>query len=153
MPLSPDYQAMFEQLASAEPMPPLWEMTPEQGREMYRAARPVITELAVGQIDNQIIQSSDAEIPIRIYYPDGEGPFGTLLYFHGGGWVIGDLDTGDAVCREMSTLANVVVVSVDYRMAPEAIYPAAVDDSYAALEWVEKKQSSAKRQWQNRRDG
>ena len=138
MPLSPEYQAMFEQLASAEPMPPLWEMTPEQGREMYRAARPVITELAVGQIENQIIQSSDAEIPIRIYYPDGEGPFGTLLYFHGGGWVIGDLDTGDAVCREMSTLANVVVVSVDYRMAPEAIYPAAVDDSYAALEWVGK---------------
>ena len=52
--------------------------------------------------------------------------------------MIGDLDTGDAVCREMSTLANVVVVSVDYRMAPEAIYPAAVDDSYAALEWVGK---------------
>ena len=138
MPLSPEYQAMFEQLASAEPMPPLWEMTPEQGREMYRAARPVITELPVGQIDNQIIKSYDSEIPIRIYYPDGEGPFGTLLYFHGGGWVIGDLDTGDAVCREMSTLANVVVVSVDYRMAPEAIYPAAVEDSYAALEWVGK---------------
>ena len=100
MPLSPEYQAMFEQLASAKTMPPLWKMTPEQGREMYRAVRPVITKLRVGQIDHQIIQSSGTEIPIRIYYPDGEGPFGTLLYFHGGGWVIGDLDTGDAVCRE-----------------------------------------------------
>ena len=136
MPLSHEYQSIFKQLASVKPAPRLWEMTPEQGRGMYRLVRPVIEGLPVGEVNNQIIQSSEAEIPIRIYYPEGQGPFGSLLYFHGGGWVIGDLDTGDAVCREISTLANVVVVSVDYRMAPEAVYPAAVKDAYAALEWV-----------------
>ena len=81
MPLSPEYQAMFEQLANAEPAPSLWEMTPEQGREMYRAVRPVIDELPIGRIDNQIIEDHGTKIPIRIYYPEAEGPFGTLLYF------------------------------------------------------------------------
>jgi acetyl esterase len=136
MPLSPEYQAMFEQLAAADPAPPLWEMTPEQGREMYHLARPVINELPVGDIINQNIPGPKGDIPVRIYFPKEAGTFGTLLYFHGGGWVIGGLDTCDAVCREISLLSNVTVVSVDYRMAPEAKYPAAVDDCYAALEWA-----------------
>ena len=84
MPLSPEYQAMLEQLARAKPALPLWEMTPEQGRAMYRLVRPVLKELPIGKIDNQIIHSPEAEIPIRIYYPEGEGPFGSLVYFHGG---------------------------------------------------------------------
>ncbi len=144
MPLSPEYQAMFEQLAAADPAPPLWEMTPEQGREMYRLARPVINELPIGNVVNQNIPGPKGEIPIRIYFPKEAGTFGTLLYFHGGGWVIGDLDTCDAVCREISVLSNVTVVSVDYRMAPEDIYPAAVDDCYAALEWVKENEDLLK---------
>ena len=136
MPLAPEYAAMFKQLADGEPTPPLWELRPQEGRDMYRAARAVIEELPIGKIINEIIAGPLGDIPVRIYFPSGEGPFGTLLYFHGGGWVIGDLDTGDAVCREIAMLANLVVVSVAYRMAPENIYPAAVDDSYAALEWA-----------------
>ena len=144
MPLSPEYQAMFEQLASAEPAPPLWEMTPEQGREMYRLARPVIEELPIGNVINHDIPGPEGDIPVRIYFPADAGSFGTLLYFHGGGWAIGDLDTCDAVCREISLLGNVTVVSVDYRMAPEARYPAAVDDCYAALEWAKENEDLLK---------
>jgi acetyl esterase len=92
--------------------------------------------LAVHDIQDTTIDGPDGQIPVRIYRPEGDGPFGTLVYFHGGGWVIGDLDTCDSVCREIATLADLVVVSVDYRLAPEHVFPAAVDDCYAALLWV-----------------
>ncbi len=137
MPLAPEYVAMFEQLAEQEPAPPpLWQLTPEQGREMYRAMRPLIDELPVHHVADQTISGTLGDIPLRIYTPEGDGPFGVLMYFHGGGWVIGDLDTGDAVCRQICTGASVVVVSVDYRMAPEDPYPAAVVDAYDATAWA-----------------
>lgn len=103
---------------------------------MYRAMRPLNPELPIHKSDDQVIAGSLGDIPIRVYTPAGEGPFGVLMNFHGGGWVIGDLDTSDAVCRELATLAQVVVVSVDYRMAPEAPYPAAVHDAYDATVWA-----------------
>lgn len=136
MPLAPEYVAMFEQMAQQEPAPPIWQMTPEQGREMYRAMRPVIEALPAHKIENQVISGTQGDIPIRIYTPEGDGPFGVLVYFHGGGWVIGDCDVCDAACREISTLAQLVVVSVDYRMAPEDIYPASVVDAYDATRWA-----------------
>lgn len=137
MPLAPEYAAMFEQLAAAEePAPPLWEMTADQGREMYRAMRPLIEDIPINAVANRTIQGSLGDIPLRIYTPAGEGPFGILMYFHGGGWVIGDLDTGDAVCRQLAMECGVVVVSVDYRMAPEDIYPGAVLDCYDATCWA-----------------
>ncbi len=137
MPLAPEYQAMFAQLADTEPAPPpLWELTPEQGREMYRAMRPLIAELPIHDVEDREIPGSLGSIPVRIYRPAGAGPFGVLMYFHGGGWVIGDLDTCDAVCREIATLGDVIVVSVDYRMAPEHVYPAAVTDCYDATVWA-----------------
>lgn len=136
MPLAPEYAAMFEQMAQQPPAPGLWEMTPEEGREMYRAMRPLNPELPIHNCEDRVIHGSLGDIPIRIYTPAGEGPFGVLMNFHGGGWVIGDLDTSDAVCRELATLAQVVVVSVDYRMAPEAPYPAAVHDAYDATVWA-----------------
>lgn len=136
MPLAAEYVAMFELLGAEAPPPPLWEMTPEQGREMYRAMRPLNPELAIARSEDRTISGSQGDIPIRIYTPAGDGPFGVLMNFHGGGWVIGDLDTSDAVCREMATLAGVVVVSVDYSMAPEAPYPAAVLDAYDSTAWA-----------------
>ncbi len=136
MPLAPEYAAMFAQLAEQEPAPPLYELTPEQGREMYRMMRPLNPELPVHRVEDKVIEGSQGPIPLRIYSPEGNGPHGVLVYFHGGGWVIGDLDTCDAVCREIATLGNLVVVSVDYRMAPEDPYPAAVIDAYDATVWA-----------------
>lgn len=136
MPLAPEYAAMFEQMAEQPPAPGLWEMTPAEGREMYRAMRPLNPDLPIQKSEDRVIAGSLGDIPVRIYTPSGDGPFGVLMNFHGGGWVIGDLDTSDAVCRELATLANVVVVSVDYRMAPEDPYPAAVFDAYDATTWV-----------------
>ena len=136
MPLAAEYQAMFAQLAEQDPAPGLWELTAVEGREMYSAMRPVNPDLAVHQVENKTIRGSLGEIPLRIYSPAGAGPFGVLMYFHGGGWVIGDLDTGDAVCRDLCTHGNLVVVSVGYRKAPEYIYPAAVNDCYDATCWA-----------------
>tara|TARA_B100001093_G_scaffold116407_2_gene108765 strand:- start:3292 stop:4218 length:927 start_codon:yes stop_codon:yes gene_type:complete len=136
MPLSPEYQAMFEQLAANDPVPKLSELPIAVAREGYRLSRPVNPDLAIHAIENRTIDGPLGNIPIRIYRPASDGLFGTLVYFHGGGWVIGDLDTCDSVCREIATLAGVVVVSVDYRLAPEHVFPAAVNDCYAAVLWA-----------------
>jgi acetyl esterase len=75
---------------------------------------------------------------VRIYTPNGQGPFPLLLWFHGGGWVLGSVKTHDATCRRLAGQAGCCVVSVDYRLAPEAKFPAAVEDCYAATRWAAK---------------
>ena len=82
------------------------------------------------------IPGSGGEIPIRVYRPDVGTPAPVLVYYHGGGWVVGTLDSIDEVCRTIARRAGCIVVSVDYRLAPEHPFPAGVDDAYAALEWV-----------------
>jgi acetyl esterase len=140
MALAPEYQAMFDQLAKNGPAPGISDLPVPDGRSVYRSMRPVNSELPVHKIEDFNIEGPLGEIPVRVYCPAGDGPFGVLVYFHGGGWVIGDIDTADAVCRELSTLAELVVVSVDYRLAPEHLYPAAVVDSYAVVCWVAENQ-------------
>jgi acetyl esterase len=135
MPLAAEYEAMLAELAET-PGPALHEMTPDESREVYRMMRPPNPELVVGNVEDRTIDGPAGPIAIRIYTPVGSGPFGILVNFHGGGWVIGDLDTADGVCRDFCVSANCIVVSVDYRMAPEHPYPAAVIDSYAATCWV-----------------
>jgi len=135
MPLTEEYAALLDELA-ANPGPALSELSPAEGREMYRMMRPVIEALPIGAVRDERIPGPGGDIPLRIYTPSGAGPFGVLVNFHGGGWVIGDLDTADAVCRNLAETARCVVVSVDYRLAPEHPAPAAVDDSWAALNWV-----------------
>ena len=90
----------------------------------------------VASVVDRTIPGPGGEIPVRIYDPGGPGPKGALVWFHGGGWVIGNLDGADFGCRMMANAAGVVVVSVDYRLAPEAKFPAAADDSFAATRWV-----------------
>lgn len=86
---------------------------------------------------NHVVPLDGREIPVRIYTPlQGEAPFPTLVFYHGGGWVIGDLDSHDAICRHIANLAHCKVISVDYRLAPEHKFPAAVDDAYDTFEWV-----------------
>src|SRR5439155_5489284 len=86
--------------------------------------------------EDRMIPGPAGEIPIRIYTPQGGGPFPVLVFFHTGGWQVGDLDTQDPLCRRITNRAGCIVVSVDYRLAPEHPFPAAVEDSYAATRWV-----------------
>ncbi len=92
--------------------------------------------MGVAKVEEMRIPGPGGEIPIRVYWPTEDGPLPVLVFYHGGGWVIGDLDTNDSLCRMLANKAAAVVVSVDYRLAPEHRFPAAVEDSYAALEWV-----------------
>jgi acetyl esterase len=135
MPLTPEYQAMLAQ-AAAQPAPPLSSLAPADGRQMYRMMRPVNPDLPVGSVTDRTIPGPAGDLPVRIYTPTGTGPFPVLVNFHGGGWVIGDLETSDAACRDLCRTVGCVVVSVDYRLAPEHRFPAAVDDSLAATAWV-----------------
>ena len=90
----------------------------------------------IGRVEDLGIPRAGHSIPIRIYTPAGDGPFPCLVYFHGGGWVVCDLNTHDAVCRAIARRAAAVVVAVDYRLAPEYKFPAAVEDCYAATQWI-----------------
>lgn len=82
------------------------------------------------------VPGPDGDIPVRVYRPEGDEPHPLLVYYHGGGWVLGTLDSVENVCRELADRTGCIVVSVDYRLAPEHQFPAAVDDAYTALEWV-----------------
>ncbi|HQU45476.1 MAG TPA: alpha/beta hydrolase, partial [Pirellulales bacterium] len=90
----------------------------------------------VARIEDLSVPGKHGGIPVRVYTPEGQGPFTGLVYFHGGGWVIGSIDTHDALCRSIANAAGCVVVSVEYRLAPEHPYPAASEDAYSATCWV-----------------
>ncbi|HEX2988121.1 MAG TPA: alpha/beta hydrolase, partial [Chloroflexota bacterium] len=87
-------------------------------------------------VEDRMIPGPVGEIHLRVYTPEGKGPFPLLLYFHGGGWVVGSVNTHDGVCRQLSLESGCMLVSVDYRLAPENKFPAALMDAQAALEWV-----------------
>jgi len=117
---------------------PLESLSPED-------ARIVSTELfdtlsgekkEMHSVKNVSIKLTGRDINIRIYSPEGRGPFPALVYFHGGGWVVGNLDTHDQTCRELAYKTPCVVVAVEYRLSPEHIFPAAVDDCYESFIWV-----------------
>ncbi|MGD6848788.1 alpha/beta hydrolase [Rossellomorea aquimaris] len=119
--------------------PPLDILTPEQSREFYKSAREFFTTISVGGlvVEDKFIPSSEGhDIPVRIYTPSGEGPYPVLIYSHGGGWVFGDLDSADNLCRHLSKHAGIVVVSVGYRLAPEHKYPSAFRDVIESIKWT-----------------
>ena len=136
--LDPRAEEMLKQMEQMD-NPPLEQLTPAQARGIINAAAkklPVVPE-TVANVKNFNIPGPAGQIPIRTYTPQGSGPFPLLVYFHGGGWVFCNLDTHDNVCRSLANGAGCVVVSVDYRLAPEHKFPAAVEDAYAATKWVE----------------
>lgn len=137
MPLEATTAAMLAAAAEAG-APPLSELSPSQAREMYRMMQPPADDITVGKVEDRRIAGPAGDIPIRIYRPEGSGPFPIHLHYHGGGWVIGDLETHDADCREICRTAEVIVIAVDYRLAPEHPYPAAVEDCLAAAQWAAK---------------
>ena len=91
---------------------------------------------SIARIENRTVPGPAGQIPVRIYTPVGTAPFPVLVYFHGGGWVIGNLDTHDGICRSLANRVGCLVVSVDYRLAPEHPFPAAPEDCYAATRWL-----------------
>ncbi|MCF8470159.1 MAG: alpha/beta hydrolase [Parvibaculum sp.] len=140
MSLDPQAKALLDQLAADPDAPRLIDLPPQAGREMYHAMASMLDlqGVAIGKVEDRAIPGPAGDIPVRIYTPVAAG--GTcpaLVYFHGGGWVIGDLDTHDALCRTLANEAGCKVIAVDYRLAPEHPFPAAFDDAYAAVKWVE----------------
>jgi len=139
MPLDPQAEVILGLIKQAG-LPELWQLTPDQAREQYRLR---VAKLAHKQ---SIFSSADRRIPgagsdlaLRIYHPreaKARERFPVLVWLHGGGFVIGDLDTHDHACRALATQADCMVVAVDYRLAPESKFPAAVDDCMAALRWL-----------------
>jgi len=143
---APDVQmkAVLDQLAAFK-APPIEQLSPENARNNPTATDAVVAVLAkqgrpavemVGDISHQLIPGPGGDLLARIYRPPGPGPFPVLVYFHGGGWVIANLDTYDSSCRALTKAANCMVVSVAYRLAPEHKFPAAAEDAYAATQWV-----------------
>lgn len=141
MPLDPLVQAFLDQL-NAQPSPPMWQLTPVQAREMFVAMMTLVgpKDVPIGKTENLAIPGPAGEIAARMYTPVAAGSDAqpTLIFFHGGGWVIGDLETHDGLCRMFANEGVLKVIAVDYRRAPEHPFPAAVEDAFAAASWVEK---------------
>jgi len=120
--------------------PPMWQQTPAEARKGFRAltvdARDPALLPEVAEVSDREVPGPAGPTPVRIYRPAVEGPLPTVSFFHGGGFVIGDLDTHDLAARTIATASRAVVVSVDYRLAPEHPFPAAVEDCEAAAAWV-----------------
>ena len=122
----------------AQGNPPLESLSPTEARKLaadsLQPVRGVMEPLR--SIENHRIPGPEGLIPIRVYTPDAPSPRPAMVYFHGGGWVLCDLDTHDVICSAIARRAGATVISVDYRLAPEHKFPAAVVDSYAGLVWV-----------------
>lgn len=108
----------------------------ETARELFRAEMTAQKDTEVNSVRNFSIPGPRTDIPIRTYTPIGEGPFSVIMFFHGGGWVLGDLDCYDSLCTHLAASSGYLVVSCDYRLAPEHPFPAAPKDCYAATCWV-----------------
>ncbi len=135
--LHSDVRRLLE-ILEAEGGPPLESLPPAEARALALEALQTRggTPEPLHSIENLVIPGPDGEIPVRVYTPDAPAPRPAMVYFHGGGWVVCNLDTHDVVCSAIARRAGAVVVAVDYRLAPEHKFPAAVTDSYAAFLWV-----------------
>jgi len=137
--LDPDNQQILDMMKAAA-RPPVHELQPQEARSMYRASRgalqPELPEVA--EVRDLAAPGPAGDILLRLYRGMGTkpGPLPVLIFYHGGGYVIGDLDTHDYVCRKIANVAQCCVISVDYRLAPEHKFPAAIEDSAAALQWI-----------------
>ncbi|HTT38124.1 MAG TPA: alpha/beta hydrolase [Burkholderiales bacterium] len=139
MPLDPQAELVVR-LVKDSGAPELWRLTPDQARAQYlvRVQRLEVKE-SVYRTQDRRIAGPGRDIALRVCWPREARPgelFPVLLWFHGGGFVIGNLDTHDSVCRVLAAQADCVVVAVDYRLAPEFRFPAAVEDCHAALRWL-----------------
>src|SRR3954454_16330998 len=139
VPVDPQIAAVLAMLESGG-VQPMYEGTPEEGRTAFAALtvglRTPEQLIPVADTEDITVPGADGELRARVYRPEGSGPFPTVVFFHGGGWVIGDLETHDNQSRAVCRGARAVVVSVDYRLAPEQPFPAAADDAVATGRYV-----------------
>jgi acetyl esterase len=133
-------KAFLDQMAAVGG-PKMWDVTPAQGRELFVAMMQMVgpKDVPVGKVQNVTMPGPAGEIVLRNYTPVAakSEPLPTLVFFHGGGWTIGNLETHDGLCRTLANDAGVRVIAVDYRLSPEAKFPSAVDEAFAALNWIE----------------
>ena len=136
MPLHPKVQALLtaQRLSGA---PPTHTLSPDRARADMRAQVAAVSGsiAAVARVEDHEAPSPAGPVPVRLYTPAGSGPFAGVVYFHGGGFVVGDLDTHDPLCRQIASRLGAVVCAVHYRLAPEHPFPAAPDDALAAARW------------------
>lgn len=134
--LDPQAEELLEN-RDGEIVLPSHALAPESAREALNdiLVTDDISE-AVGDVSDWKIEGPGGSLPLRVYRPVGDGPFPIIVYFHGGGWVKGNIESHDDLCRHLTNQSGAVVVSIDYRRPPESPFPAALKDSYAATEWV-----------------
>lgn len=139
MPLDPDIRDLLT-LIDAVGQPPLYELPAHVARQTHEElivrGRPT-PDVPVGSVEDRTVPGPAGPVPVRVYRPERNGPLPTVVLLHGGGWVIGSIETHDHQARSLCRLTDAVVVSVGYRLAPEAPFPAAVEDSVAALGWAD----------------
>jgi acetyl esterase len=137
--LDPDARALID-LMAARGVPPTHTLAPAEARRLYRERRSFTQPEPPAMAEVRDLRTADAPggVALRLYRPPQAAPVSpALVYYHGGGWTIGDLDTHDVLCRQLAQRADCVVVAVDYRLGPEHRFPAAVDDCLAATRWVQ----------------
>jgi acetyl esterase len=137
VPVHPQVQTILDAMAQMGG-PETADLSPPEARELYKALSTMEQGEEVLRVDDRHVPTDDGDIPVRVYTPEESvgANHGAFLWFHGGGWTIGDLDTADHTCRALANGSGAVVVSVDYRLAPEHPSPAALDDVMAALTWT-----------------
>jgi acetyl esterase len=137
MAVAPEIRELLDRLA-ASGRPPLHRQTVSQARAFHTGDAPAQNGPAtpVAAVAGRTVPGPAGELPVRVYTPEGPGPFPIVVWFHGGGWVVGTLDTYDPLCRALAASVPAVVVSVGYRLAPEHRWPAAAEDAYAATLWA-----------------
>jgi cation diffusion facilitator CzcD-associated flavoprotein CzcO/acetyl esterase/lipase len=134
--VQPDVQMVLDLMAGLG-LPPIESLSPTDARmfmEASAAANPPGPE--VGEVVDGTLPGADGDLAYRLYRPATPGPHPIVAYFHGGGWVLGHATSDDAFCRDLCVRSGVVIISVDYRHAPEARFPAAADDGFAAVQWI-----------------
>lgn len=136
MPLDPQMKTILDGMANAN-MAPIEEQDVEYARHVLDGLAALVGPgPEVGSVEDRNIDGPGGPLPVRIYRPDIEGTLPAIVWFHGGGWVIGSIEHHDTVCRQMANGVGAVVISVEYRLAPEHRFPAATDDCLAATRWV-----------------
>ena len=138
MRLDPQVQAVLDKIRDAG-NPEYWQMTPQQARDWHNRKAGIldVKPEPVFKTSDRSVPGPAGGIPVRIFMPRATAkPLPVLIWLHGGGHVVGSLDSYDALCRQLALQGDCVVVSVAYRLAPEHKFPAGVEDSFAALQWI-----------------